>query len=404
MARLLLGLKGTISEVELHTLRARLTAGLLNKAERGELALMLPIGLVRDAGGVVVKISDRESSEPPRSDLRDLPAGRLGLQGAANPEGPQATIPRRGRFGDAVWRPPTVAAILQVLKNPAYAGSFVYGRSRTVRCGPSAQSASKRLPREQWRIVVKDKYPAYISWATFEKIQAMLRDNHAEYDRNKTRGVPRDGAALLHGLVYCGACGHKMVVQYKGGARYLCNFLRQQHGVPVCQAIPTGRVDSEAVAAFFKALAPAELDAFARATAARREADDAALQAQAQQVERLRYRAALAERQFDQVDPDNRLVAAELERRWEDALRDLRHAEAALAEARQEMGRVAPFVVSPELRAAFVDVGRRLPDLWHEPALTISWSFCPYRAGSRGPLSLASPLRASRLPPPQRAA
>ena len=139
---------------------------------------------------------------------------------------------------------------------------------------------------------MKDKYPAYISWATFEKIQAMLRDNHAEYDRNKTRGVPRDGAALLHGLVYCGACGHKMVVQYKGGARYLCNFLRQQHGVPVCQAIPTGRVDSEAVAAFFKALAPAELDAFARATAARREADDAALQAQAQQVERLRYRAA----------------------------------------------------------------------------------------------------------------
>jgi DNA invertase Pin-like site-specific DNA recombinase len=368
--RLLLGLKGTISEVELHTLRARLTAGLLNKAERGELALMLPIGLVRDAGGVVVKHPDREVQS--RLDLIFATFLRVGsaCKVLQTLKARSLTIPRRGRFGDAVWRPPTVAAILQVLKNPAYAGSFVYGRSRTVRCGPSAQSASRRLPREQWRIVVKDKYPAYISWATFEKIQAMLRDNHAEYDRNKTRGVPRDGAALLHGLVYCGACGHKMVVQYKGGARYLCNFLRQQHGVPVCQAIPTGRVDSEAVAAFFKALAPAELDAFARATAARCEADDAALQAQAQQMERLRYRAALAERQFDQVDPDNRLVAAELERRWEDALRDLRRAEAALAEARQEMGRVAPFVVSPELRAAFVDVGRRLPDLWHEPALT----------------------------------
>ena len=90
------------------------------------------------------------------------------------------------------------------------------------------------LPREQWRVVVRDKCPAYVSWETFEKIQAMLRDNHAEYDRNKTRGTPREGEALLHGIVYCGACGHKMVVQYKGGARYLCNYLRQQHGTPVC--------------------------------------------------------------------------------------------------------------------------------------------------------------------------
>ena len=162
----------------------------------------------------------------------------------------------------------------------------------------------------------EDKYPAYVSWETFEKIQAMLRDNYAEYDRNKTRGIPRDGEALLHGLVYCGACGHKMVVQYKGGTRYLCNYLRQQHGTPVCQSIPAGPIDAAAVDAFFRALAPAELDAYARAVATRREADEAVLRAQAQQVERLRYRAALAERQYDQVDPDNRLVAAELERRW----------------------------------------------------------------------------------------
>ena len=217
---------------------------------------------------------------------------------------------------------------------------------------------------------MKDQYPAYISWATFEKIEAMLRDNYAEYDRNKTRGVPREGAALLHGMVYCGACGHKMVVQYKGGARYMCNYLRQQHGVPVCQVIPAAPVDAEAVAAFFKALTPAELDAYTQAVSLRREADAAGLKAQAQQVERLRYRAALAERQFDQVDPDNRLVAAELERRWEETLRDLRQAEAALADAAPEEGRVIPFGVGPDLQAAFTEVGRRLPDLWQQPALT----------------------------------
>jgi hypothetical protein len=112
---------------------------------------------------------------------------------------------------------------------------------------------------------VKDRYPAYVSWETFERIQAMLRDNHAEYSRNKTRGIPREGAALLHGIAYCGECGHKMVVQYKGATRYLCNYLRQQHGVPVCQNLPADPIDARVVAAFLEAVAPAELEAWTRA-------------------------------------------------------------------------------------------------------------------------------------------
>ena len=367
--RLLLGLKGTISEMELHTIRARLTAGLLNKAERGELALVLPVGLVRDAGGVVVKDPDREV----QARLELIFATFLQVRSAArvlrsfNEGG--LTIPRHKRLGGIVWRPPTIAAVLQVLKNPAYAGAFVYGRSRSVRMAPaSAKAMQKMLPREQWRIVVRDKYPAYVSWDTFEKIQSMLRDNYAEYDRNKTRGIPRDGEALLHGVVYCGACGHKMVVQYKGGTRYLCNYLHQQHGTPVCQYILAGPIDAEAVAMFFQALAPAELDAYAQAVVTRRETADAMLRAQAQQAERLRYRATLAERQFDKVDPDNRLVAAELERRWEEALRDARQAETALAKAQAENGE-APVMINDALRAAFTDVGRRLPELWHGSAL-----------------------------------
>ena len=293
--RLLLGLKGTISEMELHTIRARLTAGLLNKAERGELGLILPVGLVRDAAGRVVKNPDREV----QARLELVFATFLRRRSAAKVlrslnEGGLA-LPRRGRRGGVLWRPPTVAAVLSVLKNPAYAGAFVYGRTRSIRDAATATPRPKKLPSEQWRIVVRNKYPAYVSWETFEKIQAMLRDNYAEYDRNKTRGIPRDGEALLHGLVYCGACGHKMVVQYKGGTRYLCNYLRQQHGTPVCQSIPAGPIDTAAVDAFFRALAPAELDAYARAVATRREADEAVLRAQAQQVERLRYRAAFTD-------------------------------------------------------------------------------------------------------------
>jgi DNA invertase Pin-like site-specific DNA recombinase len=364
--RLLLGLKGTISEVELHTIRARLTAGLLNKAARGELALVLPAGLMRDPSGVVTKDPDREI----QARIALVFATFLRVRSACRVlhvlNEQNLDLPRRNRFGDTVWRKPTVAAILAILKNPAYAGAFVYGRTRALHAGPSVRrAAQKRIPQEQWRIVVKDKYPAYISWETFAKIQAMLRDNHAEYDRNQTRGIPREGAALLHGLVYCGECGHKMVVQYKNGTRYICNYLRQQHGVPVCQYIPGDPIDAAVVAAFLKAVEPAELEALSQALISRQTADQAMAKAQAQHIERLRYRAALAERQYNKVDPDNRLVAAELERRWEDALRELTQAEAA---ARQDSGVSPPVLLTPERAAAFAALGQRLPQLWHHLA------------------------------------
>jgi DNA invertase Pin-like site-specific DNA recombinase len=367
--RLLLGLKGTISEMELHTIRARLTAGLLNKAQRGELALTLPIGLTRDPSGVVLKDPDREVQG--RLELVFSTFLRVGSASKvlADFNRNDLRLPRRDRFGRTRWRCPTIAGILEVLKNPAYAGAFVYGRSRSTRSAPGAKPRQKKLPLEQWRIVVKDKYPAYVNWETFEKIRAMLRDNYAEYDRNKSRGVPREGEALLHGIVYCGQCGHKMVVQYKTGTRYICNYIRQQHRTPQCQHIPANPIDRQVVAAFFQALAPAELNVLERATTKRRKADTAAARAQAQQVERLRYRAALAERQFEQVDPDNRLVAAELEHRWEETLRDLRQAEAALTKS-QPHPVSANTAISAELRAAFTDLGKQLPHLWQGSLLS----------------------------------
>jgi DNA invertase Pin-like site-specific DNA recombinase len=367
--RLLLGLKGQLSEMELYTIRARMTAGLLNKAQRGDLALILPVGLVRDADGLVRKEPNLEVQH--RLDLvfstflqRRSASKVLQLFNEQH-----LLLPRRDRFGDVVWKAPRVAAILAILKNPAYAGAFVYGRTRTLRTGAGPRQVSqKKLPVEQWRIRVNDKYPAYLSWETYEQIQAMLKDNYAEYDRNKTRGIPRPGAALLHGLVYCGVCGHKMVVQYKAGTRYLCNYLRQQYHVPVYQSIPADPIDAKVIAAFFAALSPVELDAYQRAVAAQQQTEAASDRARTQQLQRLRYQAALAQRQFEHVDPANRLVAAELERRWETALRDLGQAEEA-AQHRPET-RVVSDALPIELREAFTALGQKLPALWSTPVLS----------------------------------
>ena len=366
--RLLLGLKGTISELELHTIRSRLTAGLLAKAGRGELALTLPVGLVRMPGEVVVKDPDLEVQG--RLDL--VFSAFLRLKSAAavmrrlNAE--RLDLPRRDRHGDLRWTRATVSAVARILKNPAYAGAFVYGRKRMKeRSGPGGgrQKAPRRM--EEWRIVVKDRYPAYVDWATYEKVQAILADNRAEYMRTKSRGSPRDGDLLLQGIAWCARCGHKMFVRYKGGGEYVCNSLHIQQGLPGCQNIRAAPIDAAVGRVFLAAIAPAELDALSRAHRTRRQADEAVTKAAEQQVERKRYQAALAQRQYDKVDPDNRLVAAELERRWEAALVELRAAEEALA-AQQAAPSAAPAGIGRELRGKVVALAGRLPALWADPA------------------------------------
>src|SRR5215203_807034 len=365
--RLLLGLKGTISELELHTIRSRLTAGLLAKAARGELALTLPVGLTRVSGDLVVKDADVEVQER----LRLVFQSFLRLRTAAkvmrmfNAQG--LDLPRRDRHGDLRWTRASVSAVIAILKNPAYAGAFVYGRRQASAVTSRTGRAMKRpRPMQEWRFVVKDRYPAYIDWATYEKIRSILSDNRAEYMRNKTRGAPRDGDMLLHGIVWCGRCGHKMFVRYKGGGEYVCNHRHTQRAAPVCQHIRADVVDNTVAQAFLAALAPAEIEALSQAHRARQKADRELRSAAEQQVERKRYQAALAERQYNKVDPDNRLVASELERRWEAALIELKMAEEALAR-RREQPSAAPAVIGKILTDKIVALSGRLPDLWHAP-------------------------------------
>jgi DNA invertase Pin-like site-specific DNA recombinase len=364
--RLLLGLKGAISELELHTLRGRLTAGILSKAERGELALTLPTGLVRNDDGRVEKHPDQEVQDRILLVFDTLLAKRSLAQVVHHFHHQHLFVPRRDRFGAIQWKRPTLANLGSMVKNPAYAGAFVYGRTRSKRAENTGKNRQRPLPLGQWRIVVRDRYPAYVSWETYVKIQQMLRDNYAEYDRNKTRGVPREGEAMLHGILYCGECGHKLCVQYKGGTQYLCNHLRQQHGEPVCQRLRGAPIDEQVVRWFFEALSPASIDSSARTLTEADSRRTAILAARRQQVQRLRYAASRVERQYQHVDPENRLIAAELERRWEAALCDLREAEEQLAHDEQH---VSAWAIPAELLEALHDLGPRLPELWEQQRL-----------------------------------
>jgi hypothetical protein len=171
--RFVLGLKGQLSELELHTIRARMTAGLLNKAQRGELALRLPIGLVRDAIGKVQKDPNREIQDRLELVFTTFLRVRSANKVLQFLNAHDLCLPRRDRFSDVVWKKPTVAAILQILKNPAYAGAFVYGKTRSIRTDPtSARTQEVRLPIDQWKIRVNDVYPAYVAWETFERMEA----------------------------------------------------------------------------------------------------------------------------------------------------------------------------------------------------------------------------------------
>jgi DNA invertase Pin-like site-specific DNA recombinase len=365
--RLILGLKGLIAELELYTLRARLTAGLLQKAQRGELALTLPAGLMRDLSGQIVLNPDQEVQDR----LRLVFSTFLRLKTASKVTGffqaHDLLLPRREPGGAVVWRPAKVDAILAILKNPTYAGAFTYGRIRDRHARDSeTPTGQPSALLAQWKVCLPDHHPGYIDWAMFAGIQVMLRDNYSAYERNQSRGVPRGGKAMLHGLLYCGQCGYKMIVQYKPRIRYLCAHMRMQQQAPVCQNIAAASLDAHVVASFLEALTPVELDLYDRTLTQLRAEQAQVEKARGQHLERLRYQARLAERQYQQADPDNRLVAAELEKRWEAALRALQQAE----EESQRQPHSAPEALPSELRQAVEQAGHRLPELWQSGLLT----------------------------------
>lgn len=369
--RLLLGLKGTMSEAELHSLRLRLDAGRLSKVRRGELIQHLPTGYLRTSEGLVVLDPNAAIQDRLRlvfDQFRELGSVQKVLHFLVKH---RLQLPRRqvsGLYsGDLLWKDASAAALLSILKNPAYAGAFAYGRrivdpTRQVPGRPS--TGRKRRPRQEWLALVPNAYPAYISWTEYEQNQRTLAGNAQRIQERFVRKLAlRKGAALLAGLVRCGVCGHHMRVSYKDRRfQYHCSKAWSQYGRRPCQFIQGNDIDRVVVEEFWKALTPAEIDAL-QAVSARQAARHTELIAHLEQERvRLHYEAQRAERQYQCVDPENRLIAATLERRWEEALESLGRAESRLAET-QAAGPTET-LIRPELRRAFTDLGKQLPNAW----------------------------------------
>ena len=375
--RLVLGLKGTMSEAELHVLRARLEGGIRSKAARGELRRGLPVGFVwGEADGEVRFHPDEQVCGAIRTvfarfaELGSVRATWLWLraEGLAFPL--QATT--LGGPDQIRWVQPTYTAIHHVVASPVYAGAYVYGKTRHERYVTETgqvRTRSRRLPQAEWEVLIPDHHPGFIDWATYQANQARIAAN-IRPQAHQPGGAVREGAALLQGIAVCGRCGRRLATHYQGRNStpgYHCAGRTLVNGRGVwCLSVGGVQLDQAVAGAFLAALTPAGLQA-AVAAAERLEADhDAALAQWRLEVERARYQATKAERRYLAVDPDNRLVARGLERDWEAKLAALAAAEAELASRERRR----PRTLTAAERAAIGALGGDLARVWSAPTTT----------------------------------
>ena len=368
--RLLLGLKGTMSEAELHVMKQRLIAAMRAKAQRGELRIRLPPGYVWDEAGRIQKSPDQQVRSAIEMIFQSF--ARLGtihaVQSYMAEEGLSVPVTSARAGHEIRWRPPGYNYLRRLLHHPMYAGAYVYGRRQVEEVLDARQRPQKRQRErrsQHWHALIKDHHEGYISWDRFESNQGQIAANRRGGGR---AGAPREGRSLLQGLVLCGHCGRRMKVSYsKGSPRYSCVSRRQQTGEAVCQSFGAVRLERAVERLVLEALEPLGVEAMIEAAAAHAEAVDAQREHCNQQVQRARYEVDLARRQYDAVDPANRLVADELERRWERALQQLETV-AAAAEAKLE-ALASPLAASEQQRLRHY--AQELPSLWAAPTTRV---------------------------------
>ncbi|GLR82644.1 recombinase family protein (plasmid) [Azospirillum oryzae] len=368
---LLLGVKGTLFAAELHILRGRMRGNLLNKARRGELAQRLPVGFRRRHDGVAVQDPDDAVRLAIATVFERFAVLRNARAVQRHFLENQLLLPRCAQTGATAgsisWARPTYQMILQILTNPAYAGVFVYGRRKwEVVPGEPPTTVNRRVALAEWDIVVPDVYPACLTYDVYQANRRALRGNLYNFAR-KGDGAPREGLALLAGLVVCGRCGRRMAVSYGSAYHsYHCRRAQAEYGEPQCQSCPTGALDALVTSAFLEAVAPVSLEATLAALETL-EGERAATDRQWQfRLERARYEVVLAQRQYDAVDPDNRLVARELERRWNAALSTLETLESDYALMRRTDLLPLNAAEREEIRRVAAD----LPGLWQAETTT----------------------------------
>jgi DNA invertase Pin-like site-specific DNA recombinase len=369
--RLLLGLKGTISEAELHVLRARLRGGILNKAQRGELKAPLPVGLVYDACDRVVLDPDRQVQQALRTFFATFERTGAACATVKHFRAHGLLFPRRLRRGlrrgELVWGPLVHSRALQVLHNPRYAGTFFHGRTRTCP-SRSGRNSNKKLPIEQWHTLLPDAHAGYITWDQFQRNQQRLRDNTHAQGADRRRSPAGEGPALLQGLVVCGRCGQRMTVRYhtrKSGLvpTYICQRDGIERAERICQSIPGGSLDAAIGTLLLEMMTPVTLEVALAVQQELQQHLDEADRLRRQQVERARYEADLARQRYLQVDPNNRFVADALEADWNDKLRALTDAQGNYEHQRQADRAVLNEAQRQQIQALVTD----FPKLWQDP-------------------------------------
>lgn len=368
--RLLLGLKGTMSEAELHVLRARLRGGILNKARRGELEMRLPIGFVYDADKHAQLDPDKRIQETLRLLFRTFHRTGSAMATVKEFREQKLHFPRRvyrgSNKGEVIWGDLDHSRALWILHHPRYAGVFCFGRTRQ-RKHPDGRNTCERLPREEWAAYIPDAHEGYITSAEFDENNRRLRENAYALGAEREKGPPREGPALLQGLAICAVCGERMTVRYHviDGRRvptYACQRRGIERGERPCQIINGRGIDIAVGKLLVETVTPVTLEVALTVQKELESRVDEADRLRRKEVESAQYEAELARRRYMKVDPDNRMVADSLEADWNAKLRAL-----ADAQDRFEQPRRNERVLDEEQRVRILALATDFPRLWNDP-------------------------------------
>ena len=370
--RLLLNMKGTFSEVELHVLRSRLRGGILSKARRGELKTRLPIGFVYDHNDKVIIEPDKQIQQSIRLffDIFQRTGAAFATVKAFATD--DMKFPCRIHLGPdkgkVKWQRLTSGRALSILNNPRFAGAYYYGRQRS-RINVDGSTTYFQVPRDQWLVLIKDAHPGYITWQQYEENLQRMRQNAIAYNLIGRKTPPREGPCLLQGLAVCGKCGQRMTIRYKYQRKgriepaYLCQRNRIERWESSCQYIPGAGIDEAISKLLLESVTPLTLEMALQVQKELENRFNEADKLRKQQVQRAEYEANLARRRFMQVDPDNRLVADTLEAEWNEKLRHLQDAIDYYEDHRQKESEKLKSAQKKEV----LKLAKDFPRLWKNP-------------------------------------
>lgn len=368
--RLLLGLKAAMSEAELHVIRERMRGGSLSKAARGELRMRLPVGYVHDEKGRVVMDPDKQVREAIQVFFKTFRRVGSAYKTVTFFRKEGLKFPKRMHCGphkgELVWGSLTKSRVPYMLHSPRYAGAYTYGRTRTTK-DAAGRLITKELPRREWHTLIRDAHESYITWEEFESNREELYGNlQAKVEKN--RCPPREGQALLQGMAVCGLCGRRMTIRYhnrRGGItpEYVCCGMGNTTAMPRCQTMPGDQIDQAVGELLMEVMTPVALEVSLAVQQDLQRRFDEADKLRLRQVERCRYDADLAKRRYMKVDPENRLVAEELEAEWNVKLRALRGGEEEYKRLREK----EELVIDTEKREKILTLTSSFPKLWKNP-------------------------------------